>query len=76
MQGSGEYLASVQVIIRNTQGDTVLAAQSQGPLLFAQLPPGDYTVEATASTPAQQQPPHQNVPIGDAQQSRLNFYWQ
>jgi len=76
MQGSGEYLASVQVSIRNTQGDTILATESKGPFLFTQLPPGDYTVEATASTPAQQQPPQQTVHIGDAQQSRLSFYWQ
>jgi hypothetical protein len=75
MQGSGEYLAAVRVNILDAHGGTVLTAESQGPWFFAQLPPGDYVVDA--STPGQglQQPQRQEVHVGDSGQSRLDFRW-
>ncbi|MGB5062557.1 MAG: carboxypeptidase-like regulatory domain-containing protein [Candidatus Competibacter sp.] len=70
MQGSGDYLADIRVVIVGQRGETVLSAVSNGPWFYAQLPPGAYTVEVSTSDQAQRQP----VTIG-AGQSRLNFYW-
>ncbi|MEZ5601049.1 MAG: hypothetical protein R3F36_08715 [Candidatus Competibacteraceae bacterium] len=71
MQGSGDYLADIKVIIIvDKRGETVLSAVSNGPWFYAQLPPGTYTVEVSTPDQAQRQP----VTIG-ARQSRLNFYW-
>lgn len=74
MQGSGEYLSAVRVNILDARGGTILTAESKGPWFFAQLAPGDYTVEA--STPDQaQQPQRQKVHIEGSRQSRLDFRW-
>ncbi len=45
----GNYLADVEVEIADKTGKKVLAVKSSGPLLFAQLPPGDYHVKASAA---------------------------
>ncbi|MGB5733133.1 MAG: carboxypeptidase regulatory-like domain-containing protein, partial [Thiohalocapsa sp.] len=46
-QGSGEYLSAVQVTILDANNAPVLSVKSKGPWFYAQLPPGDYRVEAT-----------------------------
>ncbi len=46
-QGSGEYLSAVQVTILDANKAPVLSAESSGPWFYAQLPPGDYSVEVT-----------------------------
>jgi hypothetical protein len=43
---TGEYLAGVGVVIRTTEGNTVLHTVSEGPWLYVKLPPGTYTVSA------------------------------
>ena len=48
VQGTGEYLADVVVIIQNHQGQAILEATAPGPRLLAQVPPGAYTVTATS----------------------------
>lgn len=48
LQGTGEYLADVVVIVQDQQGQPVLEATAQGPRLLAQVPPGSYTVTATS----------------------------
>ncbi|MCB1823988.1 MAG: carboxypeptidase regulatory-like domain-containing protein [Candidatus Competibacteraceae bacterium] len=70
MQGSGDYLADIKVIIVDKRGETVLSAASNGPWFYAELPPGTYTVEVSTPDQTQRQP----VTIG-ARQSQLNFYW-
>jgi hypothetical protein len=75
MQGSGEYLSAVRVNILDPRGETVLTAESKGPWFFAQLAPGDYTVEASIPGPAQQQPQRQKTHIEGSGQSRLDFRW-
>ena len=70
MQGSGDYLADIQVTIANQRGEVVLSATSNGPWFYAQLPPGAHTVEVGTLDQVQRQ----TVTIG-AGQSRLNFYW-
>ena len=46
VQGSGEYLSEVTVIIQNRQGQSVFEEIAHGPRLLAQMPPGAYTVTA------------------------------
>lgn len=71
MQGSGDYLADVQVNIMDEDGRTALSAQSQGPWFFTQLPPGAYRVEVSVLNQTQQQTVH----VTGSRQSHLNFYW-
>lgn len=71
MQGSGNYLADVQVNIMDESGKTVLNAESRGPWFFAQLPPDAYRVVASVLNQTQEQ----TVRVSNARQSRLNFYW-
>jgi hypothetical protein len=75
MQGSGEYLSAVRVNILDARGGTILTAESKGPWFFAQLAPGDYTVEASVTDQAQGQPQRQKVHIESSGQSRLDFRW-
>jgi hypothetical protein len=45
--GTGEYLSGVAVQVSRPDGMVVFEARSEGPYLFAQLPPGRYRVVAT-----------------------------
>jgi hypothetical protein len=75
-QGSGDYLAAVRVNILDAHNESVLTAESEGPLFFAQLPPGHYTVEATpTSGTGQDQLQRKRAHIDGARQLRLDFYW-
>jgi len=71
MQGSGSYVADVQVSVRDSRGNLVLIAESNGPWFLAELPPGTYTVAAEALDQVQRQ----TARIGGPRQTRLNFYW-
>jgi hypothetical protein len=75
MQGSGEYLSAIRVNILDARGATILTAESKGPWFFAQLAPGDYTVETSVPGQAQQQSQRQSVHIEHSGQSRLDFRW-
>jgi hypothetical protein len=44
---SGEYLSGVAVQVSRSDGTVVFAATSEGPYLFARLPPGHYRLVAT-----------------------------
>lgn len=46
---SGEYLADVGVTVENAHGKTLLDTNADGPLFYAQLPPGRYKVSATSN---------------------------
>jgi hypothetical protein len=43
----GEFLGGAEVNIKDNHGSEVLDAPANGPLFFAKLPAGNYTVEAT-----------------------------
>lgn len=43
----GNYLADVDVVIRDASGSTVLRHETPGPLFMARLPRGTYNVSAT-----------------------------
>jgi len=44
---TGNYLADVNVKVTDSSGKTVIDGVSDGPWLYAQLPPGSYTATAT-----------------------------
>jgi hypothetical protein len=43
----GDYLGGAKVDIKDDKGKAILDARANGPLFFAKLPAGNYTVEAT-----------------------------
>jgi hypothetical protein len=43
----GDYVADVDVVIRDAAGSTVVQHAAPGPLFMAKLPSGTYTVSAT-----------------------------
>jgi len=45
---SGDYLAGVRVVIESAANEPVLETTMDGPILLAKLPPGSYTITATA----------------------------
>ena len=69
-KGSGEYLSSVAVVVKNAHGDTVLDTVADGPLLYAKLPRGQYQVSARY----QEQVQNRKVRLGGGATS-LSFYW-
>ncbi|MDR3425343.1 MAG: hypothetical protein P4M13_09800 [Alphaproteobacteria bacterium] len=48
----GAYLANVGVDIKDGKGHDVLDTTTEGPVLLVKMPPGPYTVEATAENGA------------------------
>lgn len=46
---SGAYGGGSRVEIRDASGKSVIDAESRGPLFYAQLPPGSYTVTASGA---------------------------
>ncbi len=66
-----EYLGRADVVIKDAQGQEVLKTISDGPLFFAKLPEGNYTVEATAMGKTLKQKAH----ISPGRPSKLYFAW-
>jgi hypothetical protein len=76
-QGSGEYLSAVQVTILDANNSPVLTAESEGPWFYAQLPPGDYSVEVTPTgLRGENQTQRKAVHLDGSNQSKMDFYWQ
>jgi Ni2+-binding GTPase involved in maturation of urease and hydrogenase len=70
-QSGGAFVADVQVSIKDSGGATVLDATSGGPLFFAKLPAGNYTVEATFQGIAKRSP----ISVTATGQQVLDFRW-
>ena len=68
---SRSFLSDVPVRVLDGQGQVVLEAISDGPLFFARLVPGTYTVEA--GEPEAVQRKAVNVTAG--RQTQANFFW-
>jgi hypothetical protein len=66
-----DYLGGANVLIKDSKGNNVIETTSDGPLLFAKLPAGAYTVEATAEGRTLTQVAH--VPAKG--RARLFFAW-
>jgi hypothetical protein len=45
---SGDYLSGVQIVIESAANERMLETTMAGPILLATLPPGSYTIKATA----------------------------
>jgi hypothetical protein len=45
--GHADYVAGVDVVVRNASGQTALQAKTDGPFMMAALPPGRYTIQAS-----------------------------
>jgi hypothetical protein len=43
------YLGGANVVIKDSKGNIVLETVADGPLFYAKLPPGKYTIDATAT---------------------------
>lgn len=69
--GGGAFLSSVKVVIQDARGGTVLDAVADGPLFYAALPPGSYTVTATADQKSQQR----KVSIAAGRTAKADFRW-
>jgi hypothetical protein len=67
----GHYLSDVSVGITDERGHQVLAAVSDGPWFFANLPAGRYHVLATTQGYTREQV----VQISPQHQARLAFFW-
>jgi len=46
---SGDYRSGVQIVIESSTKERMLETTMVGPILLAKLPPGSYTITATAS---------------------------
>lgn len=67
---SREYLSDVDVEIAGA-GRSVATHHSNGPWMFAKLPPGDYTVRASFNGNTQTK----KVSVGKQGQKVVNFLW-
>jgi hypothetical protein len=68
---SGNYLNDIDVQIQDSAGETVLETTSNGPMLYADLEPGSYTVEASGYGETYSQ----TVDLQEGQQETVNFAW-
>lgn len=66
----GNYLSDVDIRISDAQGNTVLETVSRGPFLYAELPPGTYTVTARAQGEVQEQ----TAQVGQGQ-AQVDLRW-
>lgn len=71
IQGTGEYVSDVKVSIADSSGNTLVEAVSDGPMFFAKLKPGRYTVAVDRDG----QVSHKTAKINSAQRTSLSFTW-
>ena len=70
-QGSGEYLADVDVLIADAKGNALLDEKSPGPIFFVRLPAGSYRINANFRG----MPLRKSVTISNRRLQNLYFYW-
>lgn len=68
---AGNYLSGTQVKIQDAKGNTVLEAVSDGPMFYAELSPGTYTVEVSGFGESYQK----TATLKGQDQVQLDFYW-
>ena len=71
VQGTGDYLSDVKIRITDLKGNVFLETVSDGPKLFAKLPPSRYivTVDLNGETY------HKTVSVQGKQNTSLSFAW-
>ena len=68
---SGAYLSDVVIVIKDTRGQRVLDAKSDGPWFYAKVPNGTYEVAASANGATVRK----LVTIETQNQNRVDFRW-
>src|SRR5262245_42711382 len=68
---SGDYLSGVQIVIESAANERMLETTMAGPILLATLPPGSYTIKATAGG----QTLTQTVAIDPQRLRQVDFRW-
>ena len=71
VRGTGEYLSNVKISITDSRGKLFLESVSDGPMLFAKLKPGRYTITADLDGQVIQR----TVTVGGKQKMPLSFTW-
>lgn len=69
---AGEYLADIQVVMKDGKGKTVLDTVSDGPCLLVSALPGKYSVAASG---LEQRPVMKSVDVSGKRTASLHFYW-
>lgn len=67
----GAYLARIPVTIRDQRGKTVFELSNSGPMLYVNLPDGDYKITATANGVAQTK----ELDLHARGARDVDFYW-
>ncbi|HEY3066418.1 MAG TPA: carboxypeptidase regulatory-like domain-containing protein [Methylomirabilota bacterium] len=70
-RSSGHYLSGVVIVIESAAGERMLETTMTGPILLAKLPPGSYTLKATAGDQTQSQ----TVTIPAQGSKQVQFRW-
>ncbi len=68
---TGKYVSDVKVYVADSKGNTVLESVSDGPMLFARLKPGGYTI----TVDREGQVIHKKITIRGTQGTSLVFSW-
>jgi hypothetical protein len=69
--GYHDFVAGTAVRVSDGRGNVVLDTPDTGPILLAQLPPGDYTIEAADNGNVQTR----HVHVGPRGRTRVTFLW-
>lgn len=69
--GQAQWMANVDVSVTDHYGRTVLQATSDGPILLARIPSGNYTVRASAAGKVLERKVH----IAPGESARAVFVW-
>ncbi|MBI3783176.1 MAG: carboxypeptidase regulatory-like domain-containing protein [Deltaproteobacteria bacterium] len=67
----GHFISDTQVQIRDAKGSTLVEAASDGPLFYAKLPPGSYTVVCSLNGKEVKR----SATVTTGKQQRLTFTW-
>ncbi|ATG90119.1 hypothetical protein [Methylomonas koyamae] len=69
--GSGEYLSDIKVCIKDAGGHNVLETVADGPMFYAKLKPGHYTVSADRDGKTLDK----TFNVGGNRRTALSFAW-
>ncbi|MBS1191702.1 MAG: hypothetical protein H6R10_3494 [Rhodocyclaceae bacterium] len=67
----GKFVSDVKVDVKKSNGEEVLSALSDGPMVLVNLPPGSYTVQATLGDQTQTRKVH----IAKGQHRQVTMHW-
>ena len=70
--GRGQYLANVNVVIRDQSGKEIVSSITNGPWFYIKLPPGKYSVEASFDGKTKREA---GLNVGNSQQVVRLFEW-